>query len=141
MKTKFCPRCKQDRMTEWFGDPKAPYAICLSCRVELNGKPKTKAPDNSANNFNRNCAICSQILLGAHHKICEQCEDGLRMFNNNPKLVARAASYLSGQLRQPVRNQKKKRVKARNQQLMELVNRQRADARDAALRFEHAISK
>lgn len=138
MVTKLCPRCKQDRLKEWFGDPKAPYAICLSCRVEVNGERATEKQERKVLKFSQNCAICNQVL-GAPADICNRCESGLRAFNNSTRLLGRAASFLSGKLRRPKKRYKK--FKARNRKLGELVKQQRADARDNYIRFEHAISE
>lgn len=135
MNPRECPRCNEVRLGEWFGDPKAPYAICLSCRVELNGekvKPKPKRM------FSRNCAICTKALETAG-EICLKCEGGLKAFDGSAKRVARAASFLSGHLR---RSKKKfRKVKRQNRKLNELVRQQKADQRDNRLRFEHALSK
>jgi len=139
MNSKECPRCNQDRLIEWFGDPKAPYAICLSCRVEVNGQKATEKQERRGLKFSRNCAICSQVLLGSSGEICRQCESGLKVFNHNAKLLGRATSYVSGKLRQP--KKKFKKFKRKNRQLQQLVKEQRRDARDNYIRFEHAVSK
>lgn len=139
MVSKLCPRCKEERLKEWFGDPKAPYAICLSCRVEVNGERKTEKQEKRELRFSRNCAICSQVILGAPAEICRQCDSGLRIFNNSPKLLGRAASFLSGKLRRP--KKKPKKFKIRNRKLGELIGSQKADERDNRIRFEHAIAK
>lgn len=139
MDSKLCPRCKEQRLVEWFGERKAPYAICLSCRVEVNGQRSTEKQEKRALQFRRNCAICDQVLLGPPAEICRQCAAGLQAFNNSPKLVGRASSYISGKLRRPKKQPKK--FKVRNRQLQKLVQNQRADARDNYFRFEHAISK
>lgn len=140
MNPRECPRCNQVRLAEWFGDPKAPYAICLSCRVEVNGEKKTAKQERRSLSFRPNCAICSQVLLGEPREICSQCEQGLRIFNNSYKMVARAASYLTGKLRHP-RKQKQKKRKITNLKLQKLIGQQKADARDMRVRFEHAIYK
>lgn len=137
MSTKFCTRCKEQRLKEWFGDPKAPYAICLSCRVELNGQRATEKQERRALKSSPNCAICWQVLLGPPHEICNQCEAGLRIFNNSPKLLGRAASFVTGRLRKS--RKKPKKIKVRNHRLQKLIQNQRADARDNYIRFEHAI--
>jgi len=141
MATQFCTRCKEQRLKEWFGDPKAPYAICLSCRVELNGERKKEKKQKRDIKFSRNCAICTQVLLGAPAEICSQCEEGLKVFNHSPKMLGRAASFLTGKLRQPTKKHKKTRLKIRNSKLHELIRRQAIDDRERGLRFEHAISK
>lgn len=141
MTTKFCPRCKEQRMTEWFGERHAPYAICLSCRVEVNGERKTEKQERRFDKFRQNCAICNQVLLGAPRKVCEQCETGLRAFNHNPALLGRATAFVGGNLRQPKKAHKKKRLKVRNNRLHDLIRQQAIDDKERGIRFEHAISK
>ena len=138
MATKRCPRCKEDRMKEWFGDPKAPYAICLSCRVELNGEKKKKTP--RLKKSGANCAICERALLQIA-ELCSQCEAGLNAFQNSARLLGRAASFVSGKLRKPKKKHKIRRFKARNSKLQELIRQQRIDDRERGLRFEHAVNR
>lgn len=137
-KTHFCPRCKQERLKAWFGDPKAPYAICLSCRVEVNGEKKQKAAEVLIKRAS--CAICARLLDEHDHDLCVRCEAGLNHFQRSHKLLARAASYLLGNLRKP----KKRHVKGRrrrNEKLQQLIQEQARDDTERGLRFEHAISK
>lgn len=141
MSSKLCPRCKEERLIDWFGDRKAPYAICLSCRVELNGERKTKQQEKRVLKFRANCAICSSPLLPNSSEICRRCEQGIAAFDSSPKMLGRAASFVAGTLRKPIRQRKPKRIKARNQRLQKLIQDQRRDREDARLRFEHAISR
>jgi hypothetical protein len=137
MKSRECPRCNEQRLIEWFGDPKAPYAICLRCRIEVNGETKQK---KVVKQRSRNCAICSQVLLGAtREETCDQCEAGLRIFNHSHVLLGRAASYVGGTLRKP--KKQRRRFKVRNQKLGELIKQQRRDDKERGLRFDHAITK
>lgn len=138
MKTKECPRCNEERMIEWFGDPKAPYAICLSCRVEINGE-KAKGKAKRPKLVGRNCAICETPLLSKIGDICAKCDSGLQAFGFSQRVVGRAASYVSGKLCRCRR--KPKKLKQRNHKLRELIKSQRKDARDQRTRFEHAIYK
>lgn len=141
MTTKECPRCNQERLKEWFGDPKAPYAICLSCRVELNGEEKTKRQVKEQTKFRVDCAICAAPLLVNSANICAKCENGIRIFNSSPKMLGRAASFVAGTLRKPIRQRKPKRIKLRNERLQKLIRDQKRDRENTRLRFEHAISK
>lgn len=138
-KIHFCPRCKQDRMEEWFGDPKAPYAICLSCRVEVNGEKKTKTAKVRIKRAE--CAICTKRLSEHDLDLCIKCEAGVNSFEKSPKLLGRAASYCSGQLRKPHKKQHIKRQRIKNEKLRRLISQQARDDRERGLRFEHAISK
>jgi RNA polymerase subunit RPABC4/transcription elongation factor Spt4 len=139
LKTHFCPRCKQDRLKEWFGDPKAPYAICLSCRVELNGERKKEAV--AVKLRRANCAICARLLDERDRDLCIRCEAGLNSFDRNHKLLARGAAYLIGNLRKPGKKEHRKRPRARNKKLQRLISEQAQDDKERGLRFEHAISK
>lgn len=136
MATRECPRCNEERLVEWFGDKDAPYAICLSCRVEINGPKKTKQGDSVQ--FRANCAICNSAILG-RNEICDRCKRGIELFEGSVKLLGRATSYQGRHLRGKKR--KSKKFKPRNSKLQRLIKSQRDDARDNHLRFEHAISK
>lgn len=135
--TKECPRCNNPRLIEWFGDPKAPYAICLACRVEINGEEKTAKQEKRRQRFSPNCAICESVISGG--EICNRCENGIKAFNSSVKTLGRAASYLGRNLRG--RKPKRRKFKQQNNKLQRLIKSQRADARDNHVRFEHAISK
>lgn len=137
MDSKLCPRCKEQRLKEWFGDPKAPYAICLSCRVELNGP---NARSTRGMKFSRNCAICEKPLFEQEKlgELCERCQLGIEIFKTT-RLLGRAASFVAGKLRRPKRP--RKRLKARNQKLQTLIRQQNRDDKERGLRFEHAILK
>jgi hypothetical protein len=126
-------------MKEWFGDPKAPYAICLSCRVEINGEKKKVAAEVKIKRAN--CAICAFSLFRREVDLCSKCEAGLRAFDNSPKLLGRAASYAGGKLRRPRKSGKRQRLKVRNVRLQKLIRDQHRDDSERGLRFEHAISK
>lgn len=142
MATKWCPRCKEQRMVEWFGDPKQPYAICLSCRVEMNGEKKRdrqqKAVQQAHVRLSQNCAICCSALLAQNHDICSRCDSALKILNT-PKLLGRAAAFVSGRLR--ISKHKPKKFKQRSHRLYNLIHAQQRDANDRELRFEHAVSK
>jgi|SRR6185369_10513550 len=138
-KTHFCPRCKEDRLKEWFGDPKAPYAICLSCRVEVNGERKKKPAEVKIRRAN--CAICGRLLDESNQDLCLKCEIGLNSFDRNPKLLARGNAYLLGNLRKPSKKEHHKKRRIRNERLQKLISQQARDDKERGLRFEHAISK
>lgn len=138
METRICPRCKEPRLVDWFGDRKAPYAICLSCRVEVNGKQKTQKQEKNQIPFRANCAICNSAILG-QNEICAKCEDGIKAFDSSTKLLGRAASYVGRNLRGKKR--KARKFKQRNSKLQKLIQAQRRDANDNYMRFEHAITK
>lgn len=133
MDSKLCPRCKEPRLKEWFGDPKAPYAICLSCRVELNGP---NARSTRGMKLSHNCAICEKALLEKEKlgELCNRCQAGIEIFKTT-RLLGRAASFVAGKLRKPKR-QKSKRLKRRNHQLQELIRQQNRDDKERGLRFE-----
>lgn len=140
MATKFCPRCKEQRLKDWFGDPKAPYAICLSCRIEVKAEEKTQKQQAQAIAPKlRNCAICDRTLFQSAGDICGNCQELLKLANNSVKILGRAASYISGKLRRP--SGKHKRFKHRNTKLGKLIHQQYIDDKERGLRFEHAISK
>ena len=138
LKTHFCPRCKEERLKEWFGNPKAPYAICLSCRVEVNGEKKTNTPKVRIKRAE--CAICAKGLSERDIDLCLKCEAGVDSFDRSPKLLGRAASYAAGQLRKP-KKQHIKRRRAKNERLHRLIKEQARDDRERGLRFEYAISE
>lgn len=138
MATKFCPRCKEERLKEWFGDPNAPYAICLSCRVEVNGEEKTAKQENRRIRFSQNCAICEAVILDRNAELCEKCGRGIQCFGGSVKMLGRAASYQGRNLRGK-KSKKFKRSKTKNRKLQALVKAQSDDARDNYIRFEHAI--
>lgn len=125
-------------MKEWFGDPKAPYAICLSCRVEVNGEKKQKSSELRIKRAN--CAVCARLLDEHDQDLCIKCEAGLSYFQRNHKLLARASAYLVGGLRKPKKQHVKKR-RRRNERLQKLISEQARDDRERGLRFERAISK
>lgn len=134
---KWCPRCKQDRMIEWFGEPQAPYAICLACRVELNGEEKTKRQEHIRQRFVKLCPVCD-VALPSNEELCDRCTVAARIWNS-ARLLGRAQAFITGNLRHP-RKQPKKH-KRKNQRLRELVESQRQDGRDRNIRFDHAVNK
>ncbi len=134
IKTKECPRCNELRLVEWFGEVNAPYAICLACRVEINGPQKSKQEKK----FSQNCAICN-ASISRQNEICANCENGIKAFQNSVKLLGRATAYVGRNLRGKQR--KPKKFKQRNNKLQKLIKSQRDDARDNYLRFDHALNK
>lgn len=113
-----CPRCNNVRPKEWFGDPKAPYAICLSCRVEVNGERKQEKQQKQRLKFSPNCVICDEQIL-AGFEICANCQRGIELFKNSTKLLGRATSYVGRNLRGKKR--KFKKFRPRNNKLQELI--------------------
>lgn len=125
-------------MIEWFGDPRQPYAICLSCRVEVNGEEKAAKQQRRIERSSPNCLICEAVVIFKDDDICERCIDALNHLSTT-KLLGRAQQYTAGKIRKPAR--KSKKLKRKNHRLFELVNAQRTDAKDRNLRFERAIEK
>lgn len=136
-KTRLCPRCKEPRMIEWFGDPKAPYAICYKCRAEV--RAERKAEQEQERYINNKCVICGDIHASFATEICSTCHRGIEAFQRSAKLLSRAASFVNKSLRRPHKQAKK--FKRQNKQVRELIQSQRADARETRLRFERAIEK
>lgn len=126
-------------MKEWFGDSEAPYAICLSCRVEVNGERKKRVAEVKIRRAN--CAICTRSLDEHDQDLCIRCEAGLKLFDRNHKLLARGAAYLIGNLRKPSKKEHRKKRRVRNEKLHRLISQQARDDKERGLRFEHAVSE
>lgn len=133
--TKLCPRCKEPRLIEWFGERNAPYAICLSCRVELNGEKSIKRQEKA---LSPQCVVCSALIF-ADHQICIKCENGIKAFDSSAKLLSRAAAFVGGNLRSA--KQKVPKIRKKKRRLEKLVQQQRRDATDRNMRFEHSVNK
>lgn len=84
------------------------------------------------------CLICNKESV--YGDLCKGCWLGLKCFERNCKLLARAITYLGPKRKLRTKRQRRESRK-RSAEISRLVEQQRTDANDRTICFDHALNQ